>query len=155
MLPKGFDWVNKTIVDRLVTRFTLGEVPAVQRPYILRREVILTTDLDKLLGHAKIETGDFDLSAGPGAWTAIHEVPLGKRWTVLGIYQENTIDPSQLALYLAGRRFIISANVNTVKIIPNLNYQLEQTDGLWALSTANVGDDTIEMSILVIVEDAY
>jgi hypothetical protein len=99
-MPRWYSWVNTSIIERIVTRFTLQDTPIeLLKDWILNKTIQPITNIDELLLTTEIDASVYtDGGVGNKAFVT---VPAGERWTVRACHIiRATGDRTISALYL-------------------------------------------------------
>jgi hypothetical protein len=153
-MPQMYDWVNRSILERLVNRYDISETPKVTNPLILLRSVQPITDFDSILRVSKIGDATNDISAGVGS-TVYFTVPLGKRWNIKAFYKEVTAANS--ALFISDGAATFTLTPSGTVAVTTLDVDLSLEEG-WTVSMNNTGngaDSARQVKLVYAEEDCY
>ena len=142
------------IQDRFKARTRVSEDDI--HPF-LEENVQPITDFDELAKDHHIYSNTVDISAASG-YTALWQVPAGKKWTVFGVKVPSTTGSTSLNMSDAteGTRIQVSAAGTSFTFVQfHGGIPLEEADLIEAANTNNGGDSSRNFGCIIQEEDAF
>jgi len=135
---------------RLQSKLLVEDEQAQAFPPAVSRLVSPVLDVTPLLLNTRAAFVNRDLSAGAGAYIAYHTVPAGERWILTWLTRENTIANTHVELRYAEENinFQIVADATATQFFTLSIFTLEENDSIGMLTTGDVGDTNIFLSLL-------
>lgn len=144
--------------QRLYARYLLdpGPVQGGQGPGVLTT-VIPVTQLDELLAVPKVLSASLALEPSAGTYVVGLTVPDGKRWKLRLITLNNTAATTRIQMRdeSANERVSLDVNGTSLHVVDGVQYSLDESDSIGALTTGNAGDTAITMAAYVEESDAF
>lgn len=151
-------WSSVEIISRLVRRFDLQDIASESDAMLMPRVIQPVTDVDELLRTTELGyLGAVDISAAV-AFVSFFQVPIGKRWRLIGFVTSATTGSSTAAWRPDGGANAFNMNdggtATSLRIFGSPLPLPERAD-IGRFSTNNGADTSESMTIWYTEEDAF
>jgi len=144
---------------RLYTRFAIEPLPVQDGLHPgVATTVFPTTDADELLAVQVANTAQLNLDVSAGALVTGFTVPTGKRWVIrYARRSSSTANTRARGIFTPAQATIFLSVLGTSdEVLDHLRgFKMEQGDIIGLESTDNVGDTSINLSLVVDETDAF